>query len=730
MHAQPQPATKERITSTTDDCWSKSEKVTVEANMVEERAGRVLLRWVQLRRAIKKNKPPVRVIAASKDYSWVRGSSGFESGWGETWAAPGGGGTRGALRLLPRNRHLDGINDQPDVPNIIHCTSKVFATSSGGDHLNESRSFHQFAQDQKFVVVHLPSVKGNRQSINVQLPTAILRNLKPYTRYIHSVRAEDDPLNKLVTTPWYGLRDRFVVAALRARSFIDSVFTRPMILFSHSNSVTRPMIRGIMDCAQAFLEKLAASDREGRAATPALDSIATAVVERFPELKGVYDKWWKDEKESLESAYLEAIRAESLLMVQNHLRAGAPFMLATHKRNLDKDCSSFSELRYAPINSDFVESCFAHVDLATRTLCGASVEACCGVAHANVMHAFETEGAKKEVAAKIARKRRKLEGGSTGDDSVAVEDQLESWDVTSYFSLPREERWVIIRDLQFNYKTTCVKEPKARMEAHDRATVSRLQEKADKHVRLVLNRAGEYSNRVKIVPCVSVAGLDALRAAHDDKALAEALRDQIRVRRHVYGVKQKDLPLIGGDNDADAVTRLMSELAATVTKPLGRKPPPPVPYPVRATHPAPTPGAVLLDIEHVKKITESVLELARLTSEGAFVAVRSARPRTAVTGAAAPAAAAPTPRAPTAAMRGLVGEEFEEDGIAWMVLDVEWSENLEELVVWYYDVDMAEDDKITEEEMREGRKVGIIVGPVEVSSVAEVRAWIRASKRS
>jgi hypothetical protein len=81
-------------------------------------------------------------------------------------------------------------------------------------------------------------------------------------------------------------------------------------------------------------------------------------------------------------------------------------------------------------------------------------------------------------------------------------------------------------------------------------------------------------------------------------------------------------------------------------------------------------------------------------------------------------------------MRGLVGEEFEEDGIAWVVLGAEWSEYLEELVVWYYDVDMAEDDEITEEEMREGRKVGLIVGPVGVTSIAEVQAWIRASKRS
>ena len=57
-------------------------------------------------------------------------------------------------------------------------------------------------------------------------------------------------------TAWDGLRDKYVVAALRARSFVDVAFTSPMIFFTHSKLVERPMIRTIMDCAEDFLEKL------------------------------------------------------------------------------------------------------------------------------------------------------------------------------------------------------------------------------------------------------------------------------------------------------------------------------------------------------------------------------------------------------------------------------------------------------------------------------------------
>ena len=68
---------------------------------------------------------------------------------------------------------------------------------------------------------------------------------------------------------------------------------------------------------------------------------------------------------------------------------------------------------------------------------------------------------------------------------------------------------------------------------------------------------------------------------------------------------------------------------------------------------------------------------------------------------------------------------FEEDGVDWKVLTVEWDANLEEVVVWYYDVDMAADGDLDEEEMNLARTEGLDLAPLECSSVAEVQRWIK-----
>ena len=74
-----------------------------------------------------------------------------------------------------------------------------------------------------------------------------------YMAYVDSIRADGSELNRLITTVWDGLRDRHVVAALRARSLVDVVFTTPMVFFMHHRLVTRPMVRTIMNAAQAFI---------------------------------------------------------------------------------------------------------------------------------------------------------------------------------------------------------------------------------------------------------------------------------------------------------------------------------------------------------------------------------------------------------------------------------------------------------------------------------------------
>ena len=71
---------------------------------------------------------------------------------------------------------------------------------------------------------------------------------------------------------------------------------------------------------------------------------------------------------------------------------------------------------------------------------------------------------------------------------------------------------------------------------------------------------------------------------------------------------------------------------------------------------------------------------------------------------------------------------FEEDGVDWKVLAVVWDADEEEVVVWYYDVEMAADGDLSEGEMDLARTEGLDLGPLECSGVTEVKGWIWAAR--
>ena len=242
-------------------------------------------------------------------------------------------------------------------------------------------------------------------------------------------------------------------------------------------------------------------------------------------------------------------------------------------------------------------------------------------------------------------------------------------------------------------------------------------------------RCENYQRFSQIVLCRSTTDLENLRASlgDDTTALAVALRDQIRARVHVYKMKPVDLPNIGSDKPEEAVARLLIELREVVGAPLPSKPPPPVPYPARALHPAPTLAAVAFEMKHIEAISAALNEIVAIAPEGSFQAPRRRaglvalpRPRP---------KSAKRKREPTAAEAALVGVEFEEDFIDWKVLAVEWSGEMEAVLVWYYDVDMAKEAGVNEDEMNEARTGGLSLGPLESSSVAEVKKWIKEAAR-
>ena len=213
-------------------------------------------------------------------------------------------GPRDPVSLKPPGKHLNG-GDMPSVPEVIRKTSMLL--SSEGEHqayyLNEHRPFNLFAKNRRLETSRLLSCKGSRQNYSVQQATRIVRNESAYLAYLHETRVESDA-NLLVEGVWDGLRDRYVLGALRARSFVDVAFTSPLIFFTHSDLVTidllsfttvravimfmqvnRHMIGQVMEGAKSWIEEIGRLDNIGFKKAPPLQFLAEAILAKLPELR-------------------------------------------------------------------------------------------------------------------------------------------------------------------------------------------------------------------------------------------------------------------------------------------------------------------------------------------------------------------------------------------------------------------------------------------------------------
>jgi len=216
-----------------------------------------------------------------------------------------------------------------------------------------------------------------------------------------------------------------------------------------------------------------------------------------------------------------------------------------------------------------------------------------------------------------------------GSSAAEVEEQVKAWSMTSFFNLTRKERWDVIKDVMRNYEDLCVIAAKAKRTEHAKAKVERLKEARAKEIARCQDRAANYAKFAAIPLCTKASELESLRADHadDDKKFISALRDQIRVRKHVYGIG--DLPNIGSGNGVDELARLEGSLLEQLDKPLPKKPHAPTPYPVRAPHHAPSLLATRLDQQYALKISEAWLELVAMTSQLIFRVPRATANRTA-----------------------------------------------------------------------------------------------------
>jgi hypothetical protein len=451
----------------------------------------------------------------------------------------------------------------------------------------------------------------------------------------------------------------------------------------------------------------------------------------------------------LESAYTTASNKLFWPLVSAHLVAASPFMLATHNRNLDDDCQAIPVLAHAPITTDTVESQFATYDYALRL--GAGFGATAGVAHATWLHTMETPGAKRAKAGAKVQAKRKRGIGTGTTEAEQISEQIAKWDTTSFFSLSPDKRWSIIVSVRNNYKDTANSELEL-LRKMDEAKAERQKEAKQAIINKAINRALKFAQFSGVPIIASLPALQALVEQHDGNAsgLAEALRQQIRVRKHVYATppSSEQLPYIGakpGDSEEKEASRLVEAFKLIVVKPLPLKLPPPTPYPLREATAAPTVRAKELDAAHLKHVAAAWRDLIVLLDGSPVFNVpkskaKTSRARAKAKPAGAQLAPAPKPKTvpkqkaapkakaakvPAAADRALEGEEFEEDGVDWRVLSVRWSSSTEEVVVWYYDVVEAEASGVSEEGMSEAIESGESCDCLEYSSVKEIRRWIK-----
>jgi len=250
----------------TEDSHKQTEAKVVTANMVDDRASRVIQRFFfyGYRRRINFLKipcicpagqgPPIPATMELKALNFGHHGPMY---WGRVHPkvrllilkgyvgnkpAFHAGSCRGdwqGKHLLPAGRHLNG-GELPAVGDVLWKVSKLLATDGlhHAYHLNEHRTFNIFAKAHHMKTCRLLSVKGSRQNLTVQQATRVLRNLPVYLQYLHETRIESVP-NKLVEGVWDGLRDHYVLAALRARSVVDVAFTTPLIFFTHSDYVSK-----------------------------------------------------------------------------------------------------------------------------------------------------------------------------------------------------------------------------------------------------------------------------------------------------------------------------------------------------------------------------------------------------------------------------------------------------------------------------------------------------------
>ena len=306
----------------------------------------------------------------------------------------------------------------------------------------------------------------------------------------------------------------------------------------------------------------------------------------------------------------------------------------------------------------------------------------------------------------------------------------------------------MIKDLQKHLRAHGKERREKRQLLADKALARKragVQKVTARRLRAVL----DYRKHDRIEPITTPQGLAALKADHGDSHgnYADALRNQIRVRKYVYGMG--DLPAIGGGSSDGELARLELAVGILVGQELGEKMPEPNPEFRPHDHSTSTDGAKQKFYDHIKQVVAAYRGLIALTEKGVFrlpvgdgedddgestSSSGSSIMRASSSSSSSSSTATPRPRKARrvkAKETGTVGQSFEDGGTNWKVLDVVWSDVYGEVVVYYYDMDSVNAEGIEEKELMDSLDDAgdhLYNEHIEFSKIKEVMGWLRASK--
>ena len=558
----------------------------------------------------------------------------------------------------------------------------------------------------------LPAMKGSRQHVWLEMSYALVRNYRYYYAYIEQLRIRTQA-NKLVQKVHRGLKDKFLLAAIisRAMTWMNEIWPAR---FCINDLADRGSLHSVFMCLLDTIKGEDALMLEDDTST-FLERVAEKHPEWSDEISSFVSNAEKNNKIIMNYAKMD-VQKEHVLAFRS---ARVAPMLASADRNVDDEMTSIKS-KNAPTTTDSVESTFGTIDQVLHKT-AASLLAAFGVAMAKRTHMFQTTVERKEQARPSQMRKRQKRGEKVEYGAEVDGGDSEKWDMCSIMAWPKERRFALYRSVLKNFKEECVEKPQQQVKEHDSEAYERKVQANEAAEKKLFRKAIKQQVWFSRKRAVLMKDLTAMLQGKKGGKLVDALRDQVNIRRYVDSIKDP-IPkrtggwLSGSLSEAD-VAEFRKHVEKMVKEEKYTKPPAIVPaLQSEAAAPYASVFAQAGEKAREEKLKKLRDLLATCMKDGSFKTLLSSKTvpkklkalkrrdnRRNVTGAE---------------RESLQGSEFDDEGITWKVLKVEWDDGLDSIIVFYYDLDSAKREGIDEDDLSEDHDY------VEHSSLKEVLSWI------